>query len=1745
MTIFAEGRHSYSTVGEFKVKVTAVNPLGNETAWLPHSFWVQEPPKDLHFCDEANNERIARYTGEVGEVVTMVAKVVSGNEVKFDWKLGDQTDLVNKGSVVQHQYMTPGVKTVYVTAYNKVRTLTRAVKVFINYKIQGVELLVDSNVLSLKQTMIYTAVVRPDIPHIATSYYWTFKSPTMIQGRYIIGGIKKYSSKQNAVQHTFHVIGECTATVTALNAISNATSVSVELYVYLPILLPEIYISSNKVNLLVNQPIKIKFHKYDGTNVTLKWDFGDESDPIITNMHVSNSLEVKHTFIREGAYNITVLAENPVSSVTVYKMLFILNKSYCEEPKVTIVANTEHIEIVHSRYFTLEADVTMDCNLTSAVAYHWSIDDHVTMYNVEMMNRVLVLPPRLLKYGKHTVKFKVEMLGTIVYGKATRVVEVIPSPLVSKIHGGVFRRIRSDGEIVIDGSGSFDPDHLHNNQLRYHWKCSFLMENGTYGESCFVNSTHDALLNSTHNASCIVAMDTAVLSFLGDCLVPASNFTFELTVSADGRQNGTSSQIIALEQDNAQILNVKIVRPYSMSDPVNADRKLSFYVQCTNCKSEGVKYEWTIKHLAGYNIHNYARAHDLPCVDKEGRAYAQVLENDTDSDEPTDQGADLSKNNDKGQGGQEIIPFTIGSEVSSDMTTTVSVLSYVEIVEGKSSTENRRQRSTVKDINNIDYPRVEEQADSKRRVKTSSRNLDIVEEKSGGNIGRGVTRFQAPEEGTPGESGSSGGRQYSYIPVEEPGSKRKVYPNPLDEPENEDGGSGLFLDKLEGSRKYNLRQRSILEMPMIRYYLPKEKTRTGLDGESLVIKPGFLKQGLTYFLQVKVTDEEGERFGEAVSSFVVNESPVHGSCTVLPDNGVELDTEFRVMCQAWQDKHKPLMYEVSYKLDKHEDRKLIYRGVNGEFPIRLPAGKPQNDYNVNVYIDILDGLLAKTSVCSITIRVTPKTLTDDSGKELYSDARSIYEEIVSANGVFKKSVDRGDDAISKVSIIYLATRLNTLNDSANTLLQGDNNTAYSIDNSNATYVIDEIADEKEDLKYRRDARRKLLEVLERLPVRDEAEILQSAQALSLTTAVPDELDISSLYLSLKILESVCVGAEKVYQDELTPTGDLVQLVVATASSIIKGTMDLDEVEDETFKYMHKQMINNAIKNVNKLILNELKFHLVFEEPVMSSSEVLSVWASRHSVSDNHTLSIGETKFKVPSHLGSSSNAKISRPGSSIDDVIVGKAANEKCIQSHMTSFTLNPFGLEDRKKIQSLVAGLNVYDCEGKLLHVVDLPPGNEIQIQLPNKPPKTVVFEDLVLNKWSMNVHQFNITTIDLQHALHFLIDFTSLKEGRLFPITVLLSFTRPPSPDFYQHKYEIEAGEDNMDIFLPAGTFNATGMYYIGIVDSTYNSKRLRPGEVTQRNYTLKLWWSQCLYWNMDKEVWLPDGCSISQNSTFEVTKCTCNHLTSFGGRFELIPNKLTLTDIEGLFSLHQNPVTLTLVSVVLLFYCLLFFWCYRADLYDNRKGGIVYLLDNSPMDQQKFEITVETGLWNGAGTTAKISIILHGEEGMSETRELISEDDRPMFERNSRDKFILSLPDSIGRIWKVQIWHNNLGPSPSWYLNRVIVRDLNTGNQYIFICEKRLAVEEQDGKVEREFMVLDGTLQFKKALPSKVVQYMADFHIWMSLLTCPPYGGFMRTERLTVCLTMLLVYMCLNAMWYKVTVTEVSYTLPTIYI
>ena len=71
-------------------------------------------------------------------------------------------------------------------------------------------------------------------------------------------------------------------------------------------------------------------------------------------------------------------------------------------------------------------------------------------------------------------------------------------------------------------------------------------------------------------------------------------------------------------------------------------------------------------------------------------------------------------------------------------------------------------------------------------------------------------------------------------------------------------GSGSVLDnldKLEGKGKNRHHKFTILDQPMAFQFIDGDQTKTGLNSESLVIKPGVLRQGLTYFVGVKVVDE--------------------------------------------------------------------------------------------------------------------------------------------------------------------------------------------------------------------------------------------------------------------------------------------------------------------------------------------------------------------------------------------------------------------------------------------------------------------------------------------------------------------------------------------------------------------------------------------------------------------------------------------------------------------------------------------------------------------------------------------------------------------------------------------------------------------------------------------------------------------------------------------------------------------------
>ena len=68
---------------------------------------------------------------------------------------------------------------------------------------------------------------------------------------------------------------------------------------------------------------------------------------------------------------------------------------------------------------------------------------------------------------------------------------------------------------------------------------------------------------------------------------------------------------------------------------------------------------------------------------------------------------------------------------------------------------------------------------------------------------------------------------------------------------------------------------------------------------------------------------------------------------------------------------------------------------------------------------------------------------------------------------------------------------------------------------------------------------------------------------------------------------------------------------------------------------------------------------------------------------------------------------------------------------------------------------------------------------------------------------------------------------------------------------------------------------------------------------------------------------------------------------------------------------------------------------------------------------------------------------------------------------DVFKIEAAD-LGRIYKIHIRHDNSGFSPAWYLQYIEIVDNSENEKYMFHCERWLAKNKDDSKIERSFYV-----------------------------------------------------------------------------
>ena len=152
----------------------------------------------------------------------------------------------------------------------------------------------------------------------------------------------------------------------------------------------------------------------------------------------------------------------------------------------------------------------------------------------------------------------------------------------------------------------------------------------------------------------------------------------------------------------------------------------------------------------------------------------------------------------------------------------------------------------------------------------------------------------------------------------------------------------------------------------------------------------------------------------------------------------------------------------------------------------------------------------------------------------------------------------------------------------------------------------------------------------------------------------------------------------------------------------------------------------------------------------------------------------------------------------------------------------------------------------------------------------------------------------------------------------------------------------------------------------------------------------------------------------------------------------------------------------------------------------------------------------------------------------RNLNEENENLVLKTSSIDSFLMSVKKPLGQLNYLKIWHDNSGKGDmaSWFLKHIIVRDLQTKEKFYFICEQWMAVEKEDGKLEREIFVA-GQQQMKNLkflLEKQTKHQLNDTHLWLSIFNRPVHSTFTRVERVTCGFVFLYISMMFNILYFE---------------
>ncbi|KFQ37326.1 Polycystic kidney disease and receptor for egg jelly-related protein, partial [Merops nubicus] len=909
------------------------------------------------------------------------------------------------------------------------------------------------------------------------------------------------------------------------------------------------------------------------------------------------------------------------------------------------------------------------------------------------------------------------------------------------------------------------------------------------------------------------------------------------------------------------------------------------------------------------------------------------------------------------------------------------------------------------------------------------------------------------------------------------------------------------------------------------------RTSTGRFGAYLSIHAlTFTKTSRrSYILLLKVTTWDG-RSSTYKHPFKVNSPPRAGKCTINPRQGTALLTKFVVECRGFSDSNLPLMYKVIVASDVPKTTKItsveentfgtvLYLGYQPRTPPSfLPVGVPSQKYTLTLYVQVRDSLGAFTQV-NLEVQVR-------SPLDSQPPAAVFQQLLASVSGTsapMTAYLQTGDYFNAGYLAYTAASVLNYIKAAATLQLP------------KALF------------------RESLIKAALNISVESTTEVNQVVASLRQVTEEADEVTLRSQDLALSKLTEV-TGALKTQRKESHWSEEAeIQTsgILSCLSNILRAAL------------LRRRNVNvNGVKQIFSIMENLTE--IVFQGKVPGETETLM-----ETKQWNITLNKDET-WNMTNTFSTSNCTNCFYP--SLKKGNDSGLHHDAVISTAVFEFDENPFPwLGYTSEIKTTVLGFKMAETKanGDLQGI--MPEGAEITIARKDKesstfplaigPDKTRTYTTGGFSfEVDRNAKSTYIQILTKLKVTFKVLIFKGTNVTHAQPIASFSAFHNKPTVG---SKNET-AGADCRTkapyiVCLPESLLTATapgsgaGTHNISIVLVTTYMVRYP----TQGLVSIHVFSDQCLFLDGVQSLWREDTCGLGSLTDWQRVHCVCDmkqsyitpsvHTASDVSRFDIrflaakvivIPNMIDLRDIL-IADIPKNPVTFLTVVFIFAVYLLMACWAIRKDRADgDSKDKVTVLLDNDPFDKVSFLVTLYTGSRWGAGTKADVFLQLIGQNGVSDVH-CLQHPHSPSFQRGSTDHFLLTTKEDLGDIYSLRIWHNNQGPSPSWFLSRATVKNMSTGKTWVFMCRKWLSLEKGERLLEQTFSVtnLEAPLPRIDYFLINLAHRLKEGHLWLSIFARVPPSSFSRFQRLSSCLAILLLNFLFNIMFFNAEKNEES--------